>query len=219
MHRFRSVLLDLDGTLVESKPGIVASYDAALRDLGHEPDRAFDLDFVIGPVLGDVMGTVLAHYGDDRVEAAIAAYRRHYAETGLFGAAPYDGIPALLERLRAEGLALFLATSKRTAFAVRILDHLGLSGHFAGLYGSEPDGFRDHKPELIADILRRHDLRPEETVMVGDRRYDVAGAHANGLRAVGVLWGYGGRAELEAAGADWIAATPADLLEIVTPAS
>ena len=211
MRRPSSVLLDLDGTLVDSKPGIVASYDAALRDLGHVPDPAFDLTFVIGPVLTDVMGDVLAHYGDTRVEAAIAAYRRHYGETGIFGVSPYEGVADLLDTLRRGGASLYLATSKRTAFAARILDHLGLIGHFAGVYGSEPDGFRDHKPELIADIVARHSLRPDEAVMVGDRRYDVAGAHANGLRAVGALWGYGGREELAAAGADLLAESPAAL--------
>ncbi|RYB02254.1 HAD hydrolase-like protein [Lichenibacterium ramalinae] len=210
-----SVLLDLDGTLVDSKPGIVASYDAALRDLGHVPDPGFDLTFVIGPVLGDVMGEVLAHYGDTRVDEAIAAYRRHYGETGIFGVAPYEGVPALLDTLRAGGAALYLATSKRTAFAARILEHLGLIGHFAGVYGSEPDGFRDHKPELIADIVKRHGLRPDESVMVGDRRYDVVGAHANGLRAVGALWGYGGREELEAAGVDLLADSPAALARLL----
>ena len=219
MSHYESVLLDLDGTLIDSKPGIVGSHAAALRDLGHEPDPAFDLTFVIGPVLKDVMGDVLAHYGDDRVEQAIAAYRRHYAATGIFEVSLYDGIASLLPDLTGAGLRLFLATSKRTEFAARILDHLGLARHFTGIYGSEPDGFRDHKPELIADILRRHDLRPNAAVMVGDRRYDIAGAHANGLRAVGVLWGYGGRDELETAGADWLAATPADLPGIVAPAA
>lgn len=211
MRRPSSVLLDLDGTLVDSRPGIVASYDAALRDLGHVPDPAFDLTFVIGPVLADVMGDVLAHYGDTRVEAAIAAYRHHYGETGILDVAPYAGVAALLEGLRGRGASLYLATSKRTAFAARILEHLGLIGHFAGVYGSEPDGFRDHKPELIGDILGRHALRPDETVMVGDRRYDVTGAHANGLRAIGALWGYGGREELAGAGADLLAESPAAL--------
>ena len=215
MRKPSSVLLDLDGTLVDSKPGIVASYDAALRDLGHVPDPAFDLTFVIGPVLSDVMGDVLAHYGDTRVEAAIAAYRGHYAETGIFGVSPYDGVADLLDTLRASGASLYLATSKRTAFAARILENLGLIGHFTGVYGSEPDGFRDHKPELIADIVARHALRPDEAVMVGDRRYDVAGAHANGLRAVGALWGYGGRDELAAAGADLLAESPAALARLL----
>ena len=86
-----------------------------------------------------------------------------------------------------------------------------MSDRFDGIYGSEPDGSRDGKPELIADILRREAIRADDAVMVGDRRYDVAGAHANRLRAIGVLWGYGDRQELEKAGADLMVASPPDL--------
>ena len=211
MRQFTCVLLDLDGTLIDSKPGIVASFNAALETLGHRPDPSFDLTFVIGPVLTDVMGEVLAHYGDTRVDEAVAAYRRHYGEVGLYDVALYDGIAALLASLKAAGVRLFLATSKRTAFAVRILDHLGMSDRFDGIYGSEPDGARDGKPALIADILRREAIRPDQATMVGDRRYDVEGAHANALHVVGVLWGYGDRPELEAAGADLLVASPAEL--------
>lgn len=215
MDDITTVLLDLDGTLIDSKPGIVASHHAALRELGHVPDPGIDLTFVIGPVLGDVIGLVLAPYGETRADEAIAAYRRHYAETGIFGVTPYDGVAELLPALKAAGLRVYLATAKRTAFAARILDHLDLARHFDGIYGSEPDGFRDHKPELIADIVRRHAVAPGAAVMVGDRRYDVAGAHANGMRGIGALWGYGTREELEAAGADLLVAGPAELRAVL----
>ena len=210
-----AILLDLDGTLVDSKPGIVASYDATLRDLGHVPDPDFDLTFVIGPVLSDVIGIVLAHYGDTRVGNAILAYRRHYADVGVLGATPYKGIASLLPTLTAAGSSLFLATSKHTTFAIQILELLDFARHFTGIYGSEPDGARDNKPELIADILKSHQLEPTRTVMVGDRRYDIAGAHANKLRSIGVLWGYGGRRELEDAGADAIVASAEELEAIL----
>ncbi len=216
MQHPTSLLLDLDGTLIDSKPGIVASYNAMLRGFGHVPDPDFDLTFVIGPVLEDVMGEVLAHYGDMRVEEAIAAYRRHYAEIGVFDVTVYGGIEDLLPALTAAGLRLFLATSKRTVFAARILEHLGLARYFDGIYGSEPDGSRDHKSGLIADILRREGIRPEVSAMVGDRRYDVAGAHANRLLAIGVLWGYGDRGELERAGADLLVSRPAELAAMLT---
>ena len=215
MRAPETILLDLDGTLVDSKPGIVASYDATLRDLGHVPDPDFDLTFVIGPVLSDVMGIVLAHYGDARVDEAILAYRRHYADVGVVGVTPYAGIAALLPALRDAGSSLFLATSKRTTFATRILDRLGFAKHFAGIYGSEPGGARDHKPELIADVLKTHRVDPARAVMVGDRRYDIAGAQSNGIFGIGVLWGYGGRRELEDAGADAIVASTEALEEVL----
>ena len=98
MRQLTCVLLDLDGTLIDSKPGIVASFNAALVELGHRPDPSFDLTFVIGPVLTDVMGEVLAHYGDTRVDEAVAAYRRHYGAVGLYDVTLYDGIAPLRHR-------------------------------------------------------------------------------------------------------------------------
>ena len=206
-----AVLLDLDGTLVDARPGIVASYHAALRSLGHEPDPDYDLTAVIGPPLDDIMGHVLSHYGDDRVIRAIDAYRAHYGAEGMFLTTVYDGVADALDELIAAGAHLCVATSKRTMFARPILQHLGLAGRIAGIYGSEPGGAFDHKPELIAHVLAREGLAAERAVMVGDRRYDISGAHANKLRAIGVLWGYGSRREFEEAGADRLVAHPSAL--------
>jgi phosphoglycolate phosphatase len=205
-----ALLLDLDGTLIDSRPGITACLFSALRTLGHDLDPATDLTFAIGPPMQDAMARLLAPYGDTRVEAAVAAYRAAYAGGGIFEATVYPGIPALLETL-AGRYRLYLATSKRTIFARSVLDHFRLSSAFAGIHGAEPNGLVDHKPELIAAILTWHGLAPAQATMIGDRSYDISGAHANGLRAIGVLWGYGTRAELEQAGADRLAATPAAL--------
>jgi phosphoglycolate phosphatase len=215
MSQVRAVLLDLDGTLTDSRPGIVASYHAALRDLGHTPDPTVDMTFVIGPPMNDVMPRVLAHYGDTRVEAAVTAYRRHYGLTGLFDNAVYPGIPEALDALIAAGCSLYVATSKRRDFAIRILDHFGLSSRMKGIYGAVPGQGIDHKPELIAHVLATEGIAAAEAVMVGDREYDVLGAKANAVTAVGVLWGYGTRQELVAAGADRLIAAPGELPAIV----
>jgi phosphoglycolate phosphatase len=207
----RSVLLDLDGTLIDSRPGILASCLAALRALGHQPDETLDITRFIGPPLEDVMHILLQPYGDNRVGEAVAAYRQHYGESGLFGSVPYPGIDKSLEEMKRNGLRLYLATSKREAFASRILDHLKFAAYFDGIYGSVPGGELDHKPELLAHILAKHDLSPAHSLMVGDRRHDIAGAHAVGMRGIGVLWGYGTRDELETAGADQLVESPADL--------
>ena len=206
-----AVLLDLDGTLVDSAPGILASYRAMLRELGHEPDPAQDLSRVIGPAIGDVMPLVLAHYDDDRVDHAVATYRRHYGETGVFDAAPYPGVPAMLDALAAAGRRVFIATAKRVDYARRMIDHLGLAPRFANIYGALPGGGLDHKPELIAHILRHEAIQPGDAAMAGDRHYDITGAHTNKVRAFGVLWGYGTRQELESAGADALVGTPEQL--------
>lgn len=206
-----SVLLDLDGTLIDSCPGIMASCLATLRALGHEPDETLDIRHVIGPPLEDVLQVLLQSYRDDRVGEAVAAYRQHYGESGYLGSVPYPGIGGSLEEMKRTGLRLYLATSKRATFASRILDHLELARYFDGIYGSVLGGALDHKPELLADILSRHSLSPSHSLMVGDRRHDIAGAHAVGMRGLGVLWGYGSRDELETAGADRLVEAPADL--------
>jgi phosphoglycolate phosphatase len=207
----RAILLDLDGTLVDSRPGIAASCEAALRALGHTPDPSFDVTPLIGPPMPQVIGRLLERYGDDRVEAGIAAYRAHYGEIGLHLATIYPGIADALPHLSARAHCC-VVTSKRSIYARRIVESLGLAVWFRGVYGTEPDGSLDDKADLIAAVLGAEALDPRETVMIGDRLHDVLGAHANGLRAIGVLWGYGSRAELEAAGADAFAETPDDLL-------
>lgn len=209
------VLLDLDGTLIDSQPGILASCLAALRALGHQPDETLDIRRFIGPPLEDLMHILLQSYGDNRVGEAVAAYRQHYGESGLFGSVPYPGIDKSLEEMKRNGLRLYLATSKRETFASRILDHLKFATYFDGIYGSVPSGELDHKPELLAHILAKHDVSPAHSLMVGDRRHDIAGAHAVGMRGLGVLWGYGTRDELETAGADQLVESSPDLARTV----
>ncbi|MFL6816953.1 MAG: HAD hydrolase-like protein [Bradyrhizobium sp.] len=206
-----AVLLDLDGTLIDSQPGILASCLAALRDLGHRPDETLDIKQSIGAPLEDMMQILLRSYGDDRVTEAVAAYRRHYGESGFRGSVPYLGIGKSLGEMKRTGLRIYLATSKREIFATRILDHLKFATCFDGIYGSVPSGQLDHKPELLAHILSRHNLSPSRSLMVGDRRHDIFGAHTVGMRGLGVLWGYGTRDELENAGADQLVESPADL--------
>jgi phosphoglycolate phosphatase len=210
-----SVLLDLDGTLIDSDPGILASCQAALRALGHEPDETLDIRRFIGPPIDELMQILLQPYGDDRVDEGVAAYRQHYGDRGFLGSVPYPGIGPSLEAMKRTGLRLYLATSKRVIFARRILDHLKFYAHFDGIHGSVPSGELDHKPELLAHILSTHRLSPAHSLMVGDRRYDISGAHAVGMRGLGVLWGYGTRDELETAGADQLVESPADLTRTV----
>jgi phosphoglycolate phosphatase len=120
-----------------------------------------------------------------------------------------------LEEMKRTGLRLYLATSKRTIFANRILDHLKFAAYFDGIDGSVATGELDHKPQLLAHILAKHHISPSHSLMVGDRRYDISAAHAVGMRGVGVLWGYGTRDELETAGADRLVDSPADLARTV----
>lgn len=215
MSPVRSVLLDLDGTLIDSRPGIAASAFATLRALGHEPSETLDIARFIGPPLGDMLRALLQAHGDDRVDEAVLAYRQHYGESGLFGSEPYPGIGDALHAMRQAGLRIYLATSKREVFARRILEHLELAAYFDAIHGSVPGGELDHKPELLAHIVSVQTIDVAHSLMVGDRRHDIAGAHAVEMRGLGVLWGYGSRDELETAGADGLVTSSADLARTV----
>jgi phosphoglycolate phosphatase len=206
-----NVLIDLDGTLTDSRPGIVASIQHALRALGHEAPEASSLQKYIGPPLHAAFRELLPVNTDAEVERAIAAYRERYVAIGMFENAVYAGVVESLDLLRERGARLFVATSKPQVFAQRILEHFELSHYFDKIYGSELDGRRTDKLGLIAHVLSQSQLQKDQTVMVGDRHHDIVGAMCNGVQAVGVLWGYGSRAELSGAGADALLEAPSEL--------
>jgi len=206
-------IFDLDGTLTDTRPGILRSTRYALGRLNETTGAAIPipeedaLDYMIGPPL---RGTFAAMVGDDLVEPMMNFYRERYAQVGLFENAVYHGVPEALEALQKSGRRLFVATSKNEADARRILDHFGLAKFFVEIYGAQNDGGRAIKSELLTYLLGRERIDPAaaDVVMIGDRKYDVLGAKAVGLKAAGVLWGYGSAAELSEAGADALIAAP-----------
>ena len=170
---------------------------------------------MIGPPLEEVMSRLLTPLGDDRTALAVAHYREHYGAGGLFNAHVYEGIPKLLTDLASSGRTLLVGTSKTTPFARRILEHFGLAGVFADVYGSDPGAPAPSKAEIFRRIMTDWNLPPSETVVVGDREHDILAARANGLAAVAVLYGYGSRAELASAGAEVFCETPDDLRDLL----
>ena len=147
----------------------------------------------------------------ERIERALAHYRARYGETGWRENIVYDGVAPVVAALKAGGAQLVLCTSKPQPYAERIVAHFGLAPHFESIHGADLDGTLDDKSRLVARLLVRENLAPDACTMIGDREHDVRAAHANGVRAVGVLWGYGSRDELVGAGAEALAETPADL--------
>lgn len=208
MRRDRVAFIDLDGTLTDPKPGICGCVQYALRELGLPAPSQDALEWVIGPPMIESMRELV---GPDRADEGLRLYRRRYGETGLFENRVYDGVPGLLRRLTHEGWRLYVATSKAEPYAVRIVDHFGLAPYFVRVFGSGLDGSLLHKGELLAHALAETGVDAGAAVMIGDRKFDVLGARANGMPTIGVAWGYGSRAELEEAGAAAIAATPADV--------
>ncbi|MCV7354030.1 HAD-IA family hydrolase [Mycolicibacterium fluoranthenivorans] len=183
------VLFDLDGTLTDSADGIVASFRHALDTVG-APVPDGDL---AGRIVGPPMHHTLSEMGlGDRVEAAISAYRADYTTRGWAMNSLFDGIPTLLEDLRAAGVRLAVATSKAETTAQRILTHFGLDGYFEVIAGASSDGSRSAKADVVAHALAQLSPLPERVLMIGDRSHDVEGAGEHGIDTVVVGWGYGG---------------------------
>ena len=209
-----ALLFDLDGTLTDPRPGIVGCLRYALDRLGRDCPDDDVLATCIGPPLRGSFATLLDTRDPALIEEAVRLYRERFAAIGLFENRVYDGVPGMLDRLRGGG-PLLVATSKMAEYAERIVQHFGLAPYFAGVYGAEPGGRFDDKAELLAHLLRRERLVAATTVMIGDRAVDVIAARANGLRAIGVLWGYGSERELREAGAEQLCATPAALPDVI----
>jgi phosphoglycolate phosphatase len=205
----RLVLFDLDGTLVDSTPGIWASIRVAAAELGLPEPTPGQLRSMVGPPLEEGFAGAFGLLPDD-VARAVAAYRAHYTAGAMFDAHVYPGIPELLAGLRAAGAVLAVATSKPEPFAVRILEHAGLLGEFAGVHGATLDGTVRHKDQVVAAALAAHP-DGERPVLIGDRSHDVLGARAHGLPCIGAGWGPALPGELAAAGAVAVATLPADV--------
>lgn len=206
-----AILFDLDGTLTDPQQGIVGSLRHAFLTIGFPAPSDEELTKWIGPPLHRAFGQ---HFGEAHarlVDSAVAAYRDRFSRVGLFENVVYPGVAEGLAALVRRKFRLFVATSKPTVFAERILKHFDLFRHFEGVHGSELSGERSDKGELIAHLLRLRALSAETTIMVGDREHDVRGARANGVVALGARWGYGSHDELIDAGARAVFETPKEL--------
>lgn len=207
-------MFDLDGTLTDPKEGITKCVAHALRHFGIETADLDSLTTFIGPPLID---SFMEFYGfsRERAEEAIAVYRKRYTEVGWSENVPYPGIHALCAKLKAAGKRLLVATSKPEGPAVRIMEHFDLARYFDLIGGAPLDNSeRGRKAAVIRDTLARAGVTDlSRCVMVGDRLHDIEGAHEVGMPVIGVLYGYGDRAEHEAHGADYIVE---DLSELET---
>ena len=196
MH-YQNILFDLDGTLTDPREVITRSVQHALAKLGiAEPDLQA-LEHFIGPPL---LQCFMHSYGFDEATAwqAVSHYRERFREVGLYENLLFDGVGELLQLLQNQQRTLYIATSKPTVFAEQIAKHFGFAKHFKVIYGSELDGTRTDKVELIAHLLQQEQLPAERTLMIGDRKHDLIGAKRNGLDAAAVGYGFGSFAELHA---------------------
>jgi phosphoglycolate phosphatase len=206
VERYETFLFDLDGTLTDPKEGITRSVQYALNRMAVQEEDLEGLVRFIGPPLKE---SFERYYGFSAAEAvqAIGYYREYFQARGIFENFVLEGMDRILTRLMEKGKGLFVATSKPTVFARKIADRFGLSPYFTEIVGSELDGRRCEKADVIRHILDHHGIRKEKTLMIGDREHDIRGALKNGMDSLGVGFGYGSQEELEGAGADYYVET------------
>lgn len=211
-----TLLFDLDGTLTDPREGILGCIRHALARLGrkHLPTDE-ELAWCIGPPLRVSYQRILQTEDPQLIERAVEYYRERYRGPGKFENRVYDGIPEALARLKNKGYRMLVCTAKPAVYANDIVRHFGLAPYFDGLYGADLGGKLDHKPDLLAHLLRTERLDPKGCLMIGDRKHDVLAAKENGARCLGVLWGYGSAEELTEAGADALCESPHDLAKAV----
>ena len=210
-HPMSAIYFDLDGTLTDPKPGITGSIQYALQKLDLPVPSQDELTWCIGPPLRGSFVTMLG--GEKLADLAVSFYRERFADVGLYENSLYPDIKDVLTTLGHSRRRMFVATSKPGIFAERIIDHFGLTGCFERVFGSELDGTRVHKTDLLAYALEAAGVNASQALMIGDRSHDMIGAKNNGMGAIGVLYGYGSEEELIGAGASHVCATPRAVLD------
>jgi phosphoglycolate phosphatase len=216
MTNVASVVFDLDGTLTDSKPGIVRCLQSALQHAG--VSWTGSLDWFIGPPVEHSMARLMPQADAAARDALVRDYRGCYDREGWAENAVYQGIVEVLAELQRLGIRMFVCTSKRDLFAGRILADFGLARYFEEIYADRGD--RPHsKVELLGELIREQGVDPASAVMIGDRRYDIEAAHANGMKAIAVTYGYGSVEELKSCAPDAIIDSPAEILRILSTAT
>lgn len=214
MKTKNNIIFDLDGTLTDSGRGIKNSVRYMLCRYGLPMETEEQLNRYVGPPL---LTSFQAYLGMDEKTAgeAIAVYREYFTTKGMFENAVYEGVIPLLNTLKAQGKRLFIATGKPTVYTLQILEHFGLTHYFDRVCGIGLDETDMGKAELITQVMEQEGLTAETCLMVGDREFDILGANAVGIPAIGVTYGYGTKEELTGAGATKIAHSVIELQEIL----
>ncbi len=208
------ILFDLDGTLTDSKPGIIKCIRHALDAKGIECHDSI-LDKMIGPPFRVSMTEYLG-LEMDTVEQLIALYRGRYAVDGWNDLAIYDGVEEALARLKSSGKKLAVATSKPIKFTSMIMQEFGFDKYFDYVGGASTDASKESKADVIQGVLDNFAISDTSNVlMVGDRLFDIVGAHTLNIDCVGVTWGYGSKEEFEQYKAEYIVSTPDELLDLI----
>ena len=213
--KYEYIFFDLDGTLTDSQDGILNSFRSIFKHFGIKEPEYEVLRTYIGPPLVLTIGHTLGFTGE-KLQEAVKVFRSYYDNQGYMENRVYKGIPEALQHLKALGCKLSVATSKPEHTAKKIMEHFDIAKYFDHICGSLPDESRSKKTDVIEYAIKLNEITDRsKLLMVGDRKFDVEGAHQSGLKCAGVLFGYGSREEFEAAGADYIVENPEDLEKLL----
>lgn len=213
--RYNTILLDLDGTLMDSGEGIMKSAQYALKEMGVKVDDWHSLRFFVGPPLEDSFKDFYG-FDDNMASKAVTAYRERYFDKGVLEQRPYDGTLNFLKKLKAKGLNMCLATSKMQKQSHFALENFGLAPYINNVFARDDEGLLHTKADVINDGLKKLGINNlKEVLMVGDRKFDINGAKECGIDSVGVLYGYGDLEELQQAGATYICKDFDEIINII----
>jgi len=208
-------LFDLDGTLIDSKQGIINSATYALKAAGViSSNYTGSQESLIGPPIREVF-RLIHPFTDTELEEVVRKYREYYANQGMFENTVYPGIMELLEKLKSKGIIMAIATSKARVYALRIADKYGFTKYFDVIMGAELDGSRERKSDVISAALNELGGGFQKIIMIGDREHDIIGAQETGIDSIGVTWGYGSLQEFDAAGAKIVANSTDELYDLI----
>jgi len=210
-----NIFFDLDGTLTDSKEGILKCFQYSLDELGLPYPAEIEVNDFIGPPLRVTFRKLLCSDDEILIERAVAIFRERFSNVGLFENKVYPGIPEVLSTLHGNSFKLYVVTSKVKTYADRIVDHFQLVQWFNEIFGAELEGRFDSKTELINFILNHLKLAADETVMIGDRKDDIAAGKANRIKTIGVTYGYGSSQEIIDSAPDYICNSPSEILATI----
>lgn len=201
---YRYILFDLDGTLIDSKSGVLSAARFALDKMGVPETQIVNLERIIGPPIKYSFKEFF-NLSDEFAEKCVEYFREYYREKSIFDCIVYEGVEELLKALKNDGYTLAIATSKPTVFAKRILDHINLSQYFDVIEGAKLDEAHHDKADIISQVSNQLNIyNPSQAIMIGDRLYDIKAASTMGMESIGVLYGFGNLEEFQDAGASYV---------------
>lgn len=201
---YRYILFDLDGTLIDSRLGVISAAKFALDKMGVPETQIVNLERIIGPPLKHSFKEFF-NLSEEFAEKGVEYFREYYRDKSLFDCTVYEGVEELLTMLKNDGYTLAIATSKPTVFAKRILEHIGLAKYFDIIEGSNIDDSHHDKADIISAVCENLNIyNPSQAIMIGDRLYDIKAASSKGMESIGVLYGFGSLEEFQDAGASYV---------------